>query len=103
MITSLSTVSTLPASTAAPQSTVANPPKALPDPTANAAPKDDKAAAQKQSDVRMTIEENKDAPGFIYKLVDSVTGATLAEIPRETDATLTSNGYAAGKVISTTA
>ena len=47
------------------------------------------------------IEENKGHPGFVYTLVDSVTGAVLAEIPRE--AAVASAGYAAGRVVSTTA
>lgn len=57
-----------------------------------------------QPDIRLMIEENKDAPGFIYKLVDSITGVTLAEIPREADSTATvSHSYTAGAVVSTSA
>ncbi len=64
----------------------------------------DAAPVKPQSDVRLMIEEKKDAPGFIYKLVDAVTGAVLAEIPREAPSTATvSDGYATGAVVSTTA
>ncbi len=56
-----------------------------------------------QPGVRLMVEEKHDAPGFIYKLVDSVTGRTLAEIPREPDAAPhVSNGYSAGRVVTTT-
>ena len=56
------------------------------------------------SDVRLLIEKNREADGFVYKLVDSVSGQLLNEIPDETVKNLSIDAaYDAGDVISTVA
>ncbi len=57
-----------------------------------------------QPDVRLTIEENGDHTGYVYKMVDRFTGKTIAEIPREAVSQLgASDSYSAGSVVSTSA
>ena len=68
------------------------------------APAGDPTSAKTQADARLTIEENKDHTGYVYKLVDRFTGKTISELPREQVAALSaSEGYAAGSVAQTRA
>ena len=100
MINSLATSSTPPATTVSQPQT-----NAYAEPAKDTGAQTQAASAkpQPQSDVRLMIEQNKDAPGFVYKLVDSLTGATLAEIPRQTDETPAPDGYVAGQMVRATA
>ena len=65
------------------------------------APASQPAAAQ--SATRVSIEPDG-AQGYVYRLVDRLTGRVLVELPREKVEQLTASpGYAAGALVSTSA
>ncbi|MFI4974180.1 MAG: flagellar protein FlaG [Caulobacterales bacterium] len=41
------------------------------------------SAADQQADLRLVIEDDKAAGSYVYKLVDSVTGKVVSQVPRE--------------------
>lgn len=74
-------------------------PAASPSPPPTPAPEGKRA-----SDLRLTIEEDRHSGVFVYKLVDSVTGVVINEIPRErVQAMGQQPDYAAGAVVQTSA
>ncbi len=49
-------------------------------PSANAA---QASQVQQEADLRLVIEDDKAAGSYVYKLVDSVTGQVVSQVPRE--------------------
>ncbi|MGC1305352.1 MAG: hypothetical protein WA840_23525 [Caulobacteraceae bacterium] len=61
-------------------------------------------AEQSTSPTRLLIDQDKVTGVFVYRIVDSQTGALLAEIPNDQIANLKNAGdYVSGSVISTSA
>ena len=57
-------------------------------------------AAKPQPNARLTIEENADGWGYVYKLVDRFTGKIISQAPREQIADLAANEtYSAEQVL----
>ena len=61
-------------------------------------------AAPPNSDLRMSIERDKDNAFYVYRLVDRTTGKVVVELPRDQVRDLAADpAYEAGAVVSTKA